>query len=128
MIHNGIEYGLMEAYAEGFELLKRSEYGLDLPRLAGLWNHGSVIRSWLLELTEAALARDPALSAIRGYVPDSGEGRWTLLDAIEKEVPTPALLLSLLVRFRSRQDDSFAAKLLAALRQQFGGHAVKDAR
>jgi 6-phosphogluconate dehydrogenase len=128
MIHNGIEYGLMEAYAEGFELLKRSEYGLDLPRLAGLWNHGSVIRSWLLELTEAALARDPDLSAIRGHVPDSGEGRWTLLDAIEKEVPTPALLLSLLVRFRSRQDDSFAAKLLAALRQQFGGHAVKDAR
>jgi 6-phosphogluconate dehydrogenase len=128
MIHNGIEYGLMEAYAEGFELLKRSEYGLDLPRLAGLWNHGSVIRSWLLELTEAALARDPALSAIRGYVPDSGEGRWTLLDAIEKEVPTPVLLLSLLERFRSRQDDSFAAKLLAALRQQFGGHAVKDTR
>lgn len=127
MIHNGIEYGLMEAYAEGFELLQHSDYRLDLAALARLWNHGSVVRSWLLELTEAALKHDPGLASIRGYVDDSGEGRWTLLDAIEKEVPTPALLLALVMRFRSRQDDSFAAKLLAALRQQFGGHAVKDA-
>lgn len=126
MIHNGIEYGLMEAYAEGFELLQRSDYALDLPRLAHLWNRGSVVRSWLLELTEAALTKDPSLSSIRGYVEDSGEGRWTVLDAVEKEVPTPALLMALLMRFRSRQDDSFAAKLLAALRRQFGGHATKD--
>jgi len=125
MIHNGIEYGMMEAYAEGFEILNASPYRFDLHGLATLWNQGSVIRSWLLELAEAALDKDPGLSQIRGYVEDSGEGRWTVEEAIEHGVPAPVLGLSLFTRFRSRQDDSFAGKMVAALRNEFGGHAVK---
>jgi len=125
MIHNGIEYGMMEAYAEGFEILNASPYRFDLHGLATLWNQGSVIRSWLLELAEAALDKDPELSQIRGYVEDSGEGRWTVEEAIEHGVPAPVLGLSLFTRFRSRQDDSFAGKVVAALRNEFGGHAVK---
>jgi len=125
MIHNGIEYGMLEAYAEGFELLHASTYALDLARISSLWNRGSVVRSWLLELAERALASDPELSAIRGYVEDSGEGRWTILEAIERSVPAPVLAESLFARFRSRQDESFGAKVIAALRQEFGGHAVK---
>jgi 6-phosphogluconate dehydrogenase len=124
MVHNGIEYGLMQAYAEGFEILQASDFDLDLRAVAHLWNQGSVIRSWLLELAETAFEEDPGLSSIRGYVGDSGEGRWTLLEAIEKDVPAPVLALSLMMRFRSRQDDSFSAKVLAALRHGFGGHAV----
>ena len=125
MIHNGIEYGLMQAYGEGFELLKASEFGLDLPQIAELWRHGSVIRSWLLDLAARALAHDPELDGIAGYVEDSGEGRWTIEHAIDHAVPAPALALSLFARFSSRQQESFAAKLLAALRQEFGGHPVR---
>lgn len=125
MIHNGIEYGMMEAYAEGFEILRASDFELDLQRIAHLWNQGSVVRSWLLELAERAFAESPDLADLRGYVEDTGEGRWTVLEAIDKSVPAPVLTLSLQQRFRSRQEDSFAAKVLAALRQQFGGHAVK---
>ncbi|HEY9287100.1 MAG TPA: decarboxylating 6-phosphogluconate dehydrogenase [Candidatus Dormibacteraeota bacterium] len=125
MVHNGIEYSLLQGYAEGFEILKASPYDYDLRQLSSLWNHGSVIRSWLLELAEAAFQRDPNLDHIRGYVEDTGEGRWTLDEAIEHAVPAPALAMSLFMRFRSRQDDSFAAKVLAALRNEFGGHAVK---
>jgi 6-phosphogluconate dehydrogenase len=126
MVHNGIEYGLMQAYAEGFELLNGiPDFDLDLRQLATLWQHGSVVRSWLLELLEAALAEDPALEEIRGYVEDSGEGRWTVHEAIESAVPVPAIALALFARFSSRQDESFAAKINAALRKQFGGHAVK---
>ena len=126
MIHNGIEYGLLQAYAEGFELLNASPYELDLRQLAKLWNHGSVVRSWLLELAERALEKDPDLSSIRAYVEDSGEGRWTVLEAVERDVPASVLALSLFARFRSRQEDSFGAKLIAALRQEFGGHRVKS--
>jgi len=125
MVHNGIEYSLMQGYAEGFEILKASPYDFDLHRLAALWNHGSVIRSLLLELAESAFDEDPDLSRIRGFVGDTGEGRWTLDEAIEHAVPAPALAMSVFMRFRSRQDDSFAAKVLAALRNEFGGHAVK---
>ncbi|HEU4758508.1 MAG TPA: decarboxylating 6-phosphogluconate dehydrogenase [Dehalococcoidia bacterium] len=125
MVHNGIEYGMLEAYAEGFELLHASPYDLDLRRLAGLWNRGSVVRSWLLELAERALAGDPDLSGIKGYVEDSGEGRWTVLESVEREVPAPVLAYSLFARFRSRQEESFGAKLIAALRREFGGHRVK---
>ncbi|MEX0683803.1 MAG: decarboxylating 6-phosphogluconate dehydrogenase [Dehalococcoidia bacterium] len=125
MVHNGIEYGLLQAYAEGFELLEASTYDLDLPRIANLWQQGSVVRSWLLELAERALASDPDLSEIRGYVEDSGEGRWTILEAIERDVPATVLAYSLFARFRSRQDESFGAKLIAALRQEFGGHQVR---
>jgi 6-phosphogluconate dehydrogenase len=126
MVHNGIEYGLMQAYAEGFELLNGiPDFELDLRQLAALWQHGSVVRSWLLELLEAALAEDPALDEIRGYVEDSGEGRWTVHEAIESAVPVPAIALALFARFSSRQDESFAAKINAALRNQFGGHAVR---
>jgi 6-phosphogluconate dehydrogenase len=125
MVHNGIEYGMLQAYAEGFELLSASRYGLDLPRIASLWNRGSVVRSWLLELAEAALEKDPDLSAIKGYVEDSGEGRWTVIEAVEHGVPATALAHSLFARFSSRQDDSFGMKLIAALRQEFGGHGVK---
>jgi 6-phosphogluconate dehydrogenase len=125
MVHNGIEYSLLQGYAEGFEILKASPYEYDLRQLAALWNHGSVIRSWLLELAEAAFDRDANLDHIRGYVEDTGEGRWTLDEAIEHAVPAPALAMSLFMRFRSRQEDSFAAKVLAALRNEFGGHAVK---
>ena len=126
MIHNGIEYGMMQAYAEGFELLRASDYAYDLERIAHLWNQGSVVRSWLLELAERAFARDPGLEKIRGYVEDSGEGRWTVLEAIDRDVPAPVLALSLFARFRSRQDDSFRDRVIAALRSQFGGHAVKE--
>ena len=125
MIHNGIEYGMLEAYGEGFELLKASPFALDLARLARLWNRGSVIRSWLLELAERAFRKDPKLAGVRGYVEDSGEGRWTVLEAIAREVPAPVLTLALFARFRSRQEDSFAAKVIAALRNEFGGHAVR---
>ena len=125
MVHNGIEYGLLQAYAEGFELLDASTYDLDPAKIAKLWNRGSVVRSWLLELAERALEDDPSLSTIRGYVEDSGEGRWTVQEAIERDVPATVLAHALFARFRSRQEDSFGAKLIAALRQQFGGHAVK---
>jgi 6-phosphogluconate dehydrogenase len=125
MIHNGIEYGLLQAYAEGFELLNASTYDLDLRRIAALWNKGSVVRSWLLELAESALAKDPALEQIAGYVEDSGEGRWTIQEAIDRDVPALVLAYSLFARFRSRQQESFGAKLIAALRNEFGGHAVR---
>ncbi len=126
MVHNGIEYALLQSYAEGFELLDASNYDLDLHAISQLWEHGSVVRSWLLELTERALAKDPDLSSIRGYVDDSGEGRWTIQEAIDRDVPATVLAHSLFARFRSRQDDSFGAKLIAALRQEFGGHKVKN--
>jgi len=125
MIHNGIEYGMMQAYGEGFELLQASQFNLDLEKIAHLWNQGSVVRSWLLELCESAFAKDPRLSSIKGYVEDSGEGRWTIQEAIDRSVPAPVLMLSLFARFASRQEDSFAAKVTAALRNEFGGHAVK---
>jgi 6-phosphogluconate dehydrogenase len=125
MVHNGIEYGLMQAYAEGFEILKASPYNLDLRSIAALWNHGSVVRSWLLELAESAFEDDPNLEHVRGYVEDSGEGRWTVMESIERAVPAPVLMLALQTRFRSRQSDSFQGKVLAALRHKFGGHAVK---
>ena len=125
MIHNGIEYGMLQAYGEGFELLKASQFDLDLGAISHLWNQGSVVRSWLLELCESAFAKDPKLDAIKGYVEDSGEGRWTVAEAIEKSVPAPVLTLALFARFASRQDSSFSAKVIAALRNEFGGHAVK---
>jgi 6-phosphogluconate dehydrogenase len=126
MVHNGIEYSMLQAYAEGFEILKASPFAFDLVQFSRLWNHGSVIRSWLLELAQAAFERDPELAGIKGYVDDSGEGRWTLQEAIDHAVPAPALAMSLFMRFRSRQDDSFSAKVLAALRNEFGGHPVKS--
>ena len=125
MIHNGIEYSMMQGYAEGFELMSKSEYSLDLAGIADLWMHGSVIRSWLLELAADALAQDPRLDKIKGYVQDSGEGRWMILDAIEKDVAVPTLAAALFTRFRSRQQETFAEKMLAALRNAFGGHAVR---
>jgi 6-phosphogluconate dehydrogenase len=125
MVHNGIEYGMMQAYGEGFELLKASQFDVDLAKVSRLWNQGSVVRSWLLELAESAFQQDPELASIKGYVEDSGEGRWTVQEAIEKSVPVPVLMLSLFARFASRQDDSFSAKVIAALRNEFGGHAVK---
>jgi len=125
MIHNGIEYGMLQAYGEGFELLKASRFDLDLGAISHLWNQGSVVRSWLLELCETAFQKDPQLASIKGYVEDSGEGRWTVQEAIERNVPAPVLMLSLFARFASRQEDSFAAKVIAALRNEFGGHAVK---
>src|SRR5262249_42426453 len=128
MIHNGIEYGMMQAYAEGFELMHQSGYAIDLAKVAALWDHGSVVRSWLLQLAARALAEDRDLSALTGYVEDSGEGRWTLLEGIERSVPMPVLTASLFTRFRSRQDNPFAERMLAALRNQFGGHAVKKAK
>lgn len=127
MIHNGIEYGMMAAYAEGFEILHGSRFDLDLNQIAELWNHGSVIRSWLLELAVSAFEKDPQLDAISDWVADSGEGRWTVAEAIELDVPAPVITLSLLQRLRSRQDSSFSGKVLAALRNEFGGHAVKEA-
>jgi 6-phosphogluconate dehydrogenase len=125
MIHNGIEYGMLQAYGEGFELLKASQFDLDLGKISHLWNQGSVVRSWLLELCESAFQKDPQLASIKGYVEDSGEGRWTVQEAIERNVPAPVLMLSLFARFASRQDSSFSAKVIAALRNEFGGHAVK---
>jgi 6-phosphogluconate dehydrogenase len=129
MVHNGIEYGLLQAYAEGFEILHASGMGLDLRAIAALWNHGSVVRSWLLELLERAYAAEGQdLERIRGWVADSGEGRWTVETAIDLDVPAPVITLSLLARFRSRQEQSYAAQVIAALRNQFGGHAVKEAK
>ena len=125
MVHNAIEYSMMQAYAEGFELLEASDYDVDLAKLSHLWNQGSVIRSWLLELAGNAFSEDATLSRLKGYVSDSGEGRWTLMESIDRAVPMPALAVSLQARFRSRQEDSFSNKVLAALRNQFGGHAVK---
>ena len=126
MVHNGIEYAMLQAYAEGFEILEASQFNLDLQRIASLWNHGSVVRSWLLELAERAFAKDPDLSQIRGYVEDSGEGRWTVFEAINEDVAAPTIAASLFARFVSRQDDSFAMRVIAALRNEFGGHAVKE--
>ena len=129
MVHNGIEYGLMQAYAEGFEVMKSSEFGLDLQEIAGIWRYGSVVRSWLLELLYAAFEEDGSdLASIRGYVEDSGEGRWTIHEAIAENVPVPVITAALYARFASRQDESFAAKVDAALRNQFGGHAVLPER
>jgi 6-phosphogluconate dehydrogenase len=126
MIHNGIEYGLMQAYAEGFELLQsKQEFNLDLYQIAEIWRTGSVVRSWLLDLTARALADNPDLEGIKGWVADSGEGRWTVFEAIDQDVPAPVITLALQMRFASRQEESFSAKLLAALRNQFGGHEVK---
>ena len=125
MIHNGIEYGLMQAYAEGFELMHESDYKIDIAAVASLWSHGSVVRSWLLELAARALAEDADLSALTGYVEDSGEGRWTLHEAIDRGVPLPVMTAALFTRFRSREDNPFSERMLAALRNQFGGHAVK---
>jgi 6-phosphogluconate dehydrogenase len=126
MIHNGIEYGMMQSYAEGFEILRASEYEYDLAKLSHLWNQGSVVRSWLLELAELAFAKDPRLEQIKGWVADSGEGRWTVQEAIDRDVPAEVLTLSLMRRFRSRQEDTFTDRVLAALRAEFGGHAVKE--
>jgi 6-phosphogluconate dehydrogenase len=126
MVHNGIEYGMLQAYAEGYEILHASQdFTLDLRQIAKLWNHGSVVRSWLNELAERALSRDSELAGIRGYVEDSGEGRWTVEEAMRLDVPAPVITLSLLARFRSRQEESFGAKVIAALRNEFGGHAVR---
>ena len=127
MVHNAIEYGMMQAYAEGFELLHASDYGYDLAQLSDLWMRGSVVRSWLLELAGRAFTKDGDLSELKGVVADSGEGRWTLAESLDRAVPMPVLALSLQMRFRSRQDDSFAGKVLAALRNEFGGHAVTKA-
>ncbi len=128
MIHNGIEYGLMQAYAEGFDLLQASTYGpgLNLADLARLWNHGSVIRSWLLELAGNAFSLDPGLESLKAYVEDSGEGRWAVNEALDLAVPAPVITLALMERFRSRRPDSFADRVLAALRREFGGHAVRE--
>ena len=125
MIHNGIEYGMMQAYGEGFELLKASQFDLDLAKISHLWNQGSVVRSWLLELCESAFAKDPKLDSIKGYVEDSGEGRWTVIEAIERGVSATVLAHSLFARYASRQQDAFSNKVIAALRNEFGGHAVK---
>ena len=125
MVHNGIEYGLMQAYGEGFELLQSSDFDLDLSQISELWRHGSVVRSWLLDLLASALEDDPQLSALSDYVADSGEGRWTLHEAVDKAVPMPVLSAALFARFASRQEQSFNGKVLAALRKEFGGHAVR---
>jgi 6-phosphogluconate dehydrogenase len=125
MVHNGIEYGMLAAYGEGFEILEKSEYKYDLHQLASIWRYGSVIRSWLLELLELALRADPTLAKVKGWVADSGEGRWTVQAAIDEGVPAPVITMSLLSRFVSRQDESFSAKVIAALRNEFGGHAIK---
>jgi 6-phosphogluconate dehydrogenase len=126
MVHNGIEYAMLQAYGEGFEIINaKKEYDVDLHALARLWNRGSVIRSWLLELAQEAFMREPHLESLKGYVEDSGEGRWTVSQAIEENVPAPVITLSLLERLRSRQEESFSAKVIAALRNEFGGHAIK---
>ena len=127
MVHNGIEYGLLQAYAEGFELLDKSDFDLDLHAIAGIWNHGSVVRSWLLELAERALERDPQLDGLRGYVDDSGEGRWTILEAVERGVPAGVMAQALFSRFSSRDDNALGMRLIAALRNEFGGHATRPA-
>ncbi|MFC3551373.1 phosphogluconate dehydrogenase (NAD(+)-dependent, decarboxylating) [Lysobacter cavernae] len=126
MVHNGIEYGMMQAYAEGFAIMQRKDdFALDLPQVAEIWRHGSVVRSWLLDLSADALRKNPALDGIAPYVQDSGEGRWTVAEAIDLNVSAPVITLSLLERLRSREDDSFADKLLAAMRNEFGGHGIK---
>ena len=128
MVHNGIEYGMLQAFAEGFEILHASkEFDIDLHQVAAVWNHDSVVRSWINELAESAFSRDPSLKDLRGYVDDSGEGRWTVQEAIDLDVPAPVITLSLLTRLRSRQSESFGAKVIAALRHEFGGHAVHSA-
>ena len=127
MVHNGIEYGMLQAYGEGFEILEKSSYDLDHRAIASLWNQGSVIRSWLLELAESAFENDAKLESIEAYVDDSGEGRWTVMEAINESVPAHVIAGSLFARFASRDTDSFAMKTIAALRSEFGGHAVKEA-
>lgn len=127
MVHNGVEYAMLQAYGEGFEILEASPFDFDLGPIAHVWNQGSVVRSWLCELAELAFAADPRLEGIRGYVEDSGEGRWTLIEALNQDVPAPVITLSLIERLRSRQSESFSAKVIAALRKEFGGHAVKEA-
>lgn len=127
MIHNGIEYGMMQAIAEGFEVMNKSEFNLDLKSVAGVWNHGSVVRSWLMELTENALSKDPKLESIKGVMHSSGEGKWTLETALEKQIATPVIALSLLMRYRSLEENTFSGKIVAALRNEFGGHAVEKA-
>jgi 6-phosphogluconate dehydrogenase len=129
MVHNGIEYGMLQAYAEGYEILHASKDfpELDLYQIAEVWQHGSVVRSWLNELAASAFSRDASLADLKGWVADSGEGRWTVQEAIDLDVPSPVITLSLLMRFRSRQPDSFGAKVIAALRNEFGGHAVQHA-
>ena len=126
MVHNGIEYAMLQSYAEGFEILKASQFDVDMQQISSLWNHGSVVRSWMLELAENAFAQDPDLSNLKGYVDDSGEGRWTIWEAIQEDVPAPTIAMSLFARFASRQDDSFAMKFIAALRNEFGGHAIRS--
>ena len=128
MIHNGIEYALLQGYAEGFEIMHASDYDLDLHQIAELWRHGSVVRSWLLDLAAAAYQRDPELEALTGWVEDSGEGRWTVQEALDRDVPAPAINLSLIMRLRSRQQDSYSAKVIAALRNEFGGHPIHPAK
>lgn len=125
MVHNGIEYAMMQSYAEGFEIMQASRYDLDLAKIAHLWNQGSVVRSWLLELTASALAQNPTLEGLAPYVEDSGEGRWTVEESINTAVPAPTIALSLMMRFRSRQENAFGARMLSAMRNAFGGHAVK---
>jgi 6-phosphogluconate dehydrogenase len=126
MVHNGVEYAMLQAYGEGFEIMNsKKDFNLDLRKISHLWNHGSVIRSWLLELAENAFQKEPHLESIKGYVEDSGEGRWTVFEAIEQNVPAPGIALSLFDRFRSRQEESFSAKVIAALRNEFGGHPVR---
>ena len=127
MVHNGIEYAMMQSYAEGFELLKATEFGYDLKQVTSVWNHGSVVRSWLLELAERAFNKDPELKELKAYVDDSGEGRWTVNEAIAHAVPVPTIAAALFARFTSRQENSFAMRVLSALRNEFGGHAVKKA-
>jgi len=126
MVHNGIEYGMMQAFAEGFSILKaKEEFELDLAQVSKIWQHGSVVRSWLLDLAARALEQDPKLSDIKPWVADSGEGRWTVFESIDLDVPAPVITLALQMRFASRDDENYTARMLAALRNQFGGHAVK---
>ncbi|MEO6757849.1 MAG: 6-phosphogluconate dehydrogenase (decarboxylating), partial [Saprospiraceae bacterium] len=126
MVHNGVEYGMMQAMAEGFEVLDKSEYDIDFKAVADMWNHGSVIRSWLMELMTDAFSKDPHLEAIRGIMNSSGEGKWTLETALDLGIATPVIALSLMMRYRSQQDDTFSGKVVAALRNEFGGHAVVE--
>jgi 6-phosphogluconate dehydrogenase len=126
MVHNGVEYGMLQAYGEGFEILRASVFDLDLRQVSEVWRHGSVVRSWLLDLLASALEKDPGLEQVAGYVEDSGEGRWAVLAAIDEDVPAPVTALSLFSRFASRQEESFSAKVIAALRREFGGHAVRE--
>jgi 6-phosphogluconate dehydrogenase len=126
MVHNGIEYALMEAYGEGFDLLHESGFEIDVAAVSELWRHGSVVRSWLLDLAAGALAADPELAEISGYVEDSGEGRWTIEEALDRAVPAPVIALALFQRFASRRDDAYSNRLIAALRREFGGHGVHE--